>query len=226
MLIRFSFILVILTSFFTGFSQEIESDSGPKTENSEIAKNTFYAEILGKGYIWSINYERSLFNITDDLKLNASIGYSLFDSFTKSAFDPIAGDSLTKKEQKDLLKERTSRKRMPGFDRFIPLELNLRYSFGSHHAIFGFGTTYMSYEIIDIEIDNLNVADAPAPATLVKKEEWFGHLTFEYKYQKPEGGLMLKAGFTPLYFAKMNNSAFTKKANYQASVNLGIGWSF
>lgn len=221
MLTRFSFILVFLTTFNVVFSQEATSDSSAK-----VSKNRVYLELLGKGFYYSMNFEREFFTIKENLTLNGSIGFGLFDSFTTSAFDPLTGEELSKKEQKDLLVERSSRKRMPGKDRFVPMELNFNYSFGNHHAIVGYGTTFWSYEVIDIEIDNSNIDQQPIPATLKKTKEWFAHLTLDYRYQKPNGGFIFKAGFTPLFFAKMNHSAFTKKSNYQASFNLGVGWGF
>lgn len=221
MLTRFSVILVFLTAFYSGFSQDSTGVS-----NAKISKNTVYVELLGKGFYGSLNFERQLFKIKDELTFNASIGFNFPNSYNKSAYDPVTRTELSKKEQKDLLKERSSRKRLPGKDRIVPLDFNFNYSFGNHHAIVGYGTTFWSYEVIEIDIDNSNIDQQPLPAHLKKTTEWFAHFTLDYRYQKPTGGLMVKAGFTPLFFAKMNHSAFTKKSNYQASFNIGLGWSF
>ena len=82
------------------------------------------------------------------------------------------------------------------------------------------------YKINHIEIDNTNLSQQPIEPSLVVIKEWFAHLCLEYRYMKPEGGLMLKAGYTPLFFAETSNSQLNKSINYQTSFNLGVGWTF
>lgn len=196
MLKRILFTLVFLT--FVGTSMAQESEEGSST--SENAKNVAYAELLGKGFYYSFNFERELYRIDENIAFNASVGFGLYNG------------------QTDIEKSK---------DLFIPLELNAKYSFGgSHHAVLGYGTTYWKYKVIDIKIDNSNVGDAPATPTLKPMKEWFAHLTLEYRYQKPEGKFMLKAGMTPLFFDFMSYSAFDKNSNYQMSFHLGAGWAF
>ncbi len=163
------------------------------------AKNSVYFELLGKGMFYSFNYERELFRANDQLSFNGSIGFCIMNGFT----------SIEK--SKDFL---------------MPFEINAKYSFDKHHVVLGYGTTYYKYKINHIEISNSNLNQQPVAPELITIKEWFAHLTMEYRYQKPDGKLMLKAGFTPLFFAATSHSAFDKKINGQGSINLGAGFVF
>ena len=63
----------------------------------------------------------------------------------------------------------------------------------------------------DIPINNANWDQQPVTPSMKKVTEWFAHMVFEYRWQKPEGGLMAKAGWSPLFFAKMENFKYQKK---------------
>lgn len=62
--------------------------------------------------------------------------------------------------------------------------------------------------------------------TLVAVNEWFAHMVLEYRFQKTSGGILFKVGYTPIYFASIENTSFNRSINYQTSFNLGIGWAF
>jgi hypothetical protein len=177
----------LLFATYSGTSQTIES------------KNTVYAEFLGKGFYYSINYERNLFQLSDKLSAQASAGFGLFPGFT------------------DIEKST---------DFTLPLELNLRYSMGTHNIVAGYGTTYWRYSLYDIPIESSNWDQQPIAPELKKTKEWFAHIVLEYRYQKVDGGLMFKAGWSPLFFAKMQHFAYQKKVNFANSFNFGIGYSF
>jgi len=162
-------------------------------------KNRVYLEFLGKGLFYSMNYEREIIHTDININMNISAGISVFPGLT----------SLES-----------------SVDLFLPFEINGSYSFGNHHAAIGYGTTFWKYKINYIEIDNTNLSQQPVEPSLVVIREWFAHLCLEYRYMKPEGGLMLKAGYTPLFFAETSNSQLNKSINYQTSFNLGIGWTF
>ena len=162
------------------------------------SKNTAYFELLGKGIYYSFNYEREIYRIDEKLAFNGSVGLSILPGFT------------------DIEKSK---------DRLFPFEINAKYSFGKHHVVLGYGTTLWKYKVLDVKIDNSNIGLAAEPK-LKEMKEWFAHLALEYRYQKPEGGLMAKIGISPLFFDYMANSAFTKNTNTQFSINLGLGYSF
>lgn len=198
MIKRILFTLVFLTTSIFISSQEERSSHASSEKDYVSSKNSVYFELLGKGLLYSFNYEREIYRIDEKLAFNGSVGFSILPGFT------------------DIEKSK---------DRVLPLEINAKYSFGKHHVVLGYGTTLWKYKVLDVKIDNSNIGLAPEP-TLKEMKEWFAHLVLEYRYQKPEGGLMAKAGISPLFFDYMNHSAFTKSTNAQFSINLGIGYSF
>ena len=173
--------------------------SQPVSSQEVDNQNRIYLEFLGKGLFYSVNYEREIIHTEMNINVNISTGISLFPGLT----------SLEK-----------------SIDLFLPFEVNGSYSFGNHHAVIGYGTTFWKYKVNHIEIDNTNLSQQPVEPTLVVIKEWFAHLCFEYRYMKPEGGIMLKAGYTPLFFAETRNSQLNKSVNYQTSFNIGLGWTF
>ncbi len=183
-------LLVSLLTLFCWLSTSAQSD---------LAKNTVYGELAGKGFYYSLNYERTWIHIDDKIGLATSVGFCLVNG------------------QTDIEKSR---------DFTLPLEINVNYGMGNHHIVAGFGTTYWRYFLPDIAITNTNLDQQPLRPELKKVTEWFAHGLIEYRFQKPEGGLMLKAGYVPLFFAKMENFAYQKKANYATSFNFGVGYSF
>lgn len=188
--------LVTLLVLLSSFSMKAQDST-----NNETAKNTVYGELAGKGFYYSINYERLLFNINEKLSANASIGFCVIDGSTSSV--------------------------QPTTDKTFPFELNLRYNLNkNHNIVFGYGFTKWKYSIVYIPINSSNINQQPVAPELKEIKETFSHLTLDYRFQKPEGGLMLKGGITPLYFAAYENSAFTKKSNKQLSMNIAIGYVF
>lgn len=170
------------------------------------AKNTVYAELLGKGFYYSINYERNIFEINEKISMQGSLGFCLVSGqYTENYKAAIDGNSM---------------------DFTMPLELNFRYNMGNHNIVAGYGTTYWRYYLPDIPINSSNLNEQPVGYTMKKVSEWFAHMVMEYRYQKPEGGLMFKAGWSPLFFAKMENFKYQKKVNFANSFNFGIGYSF
>ncbi len=190
---------IIAFIIFLVFLQMFSAQVESKSKNDDNNQNRIYFELLGKGMFYSFNYEREIIKLNDNIGFNLSAGFSLVPGLT----------SLEN-----------------SIDLFLPFEVNCIYSFGNHHAVLGYGTTYWSYKVNDIEIDNSNLSLQPAEPSLVPIHEWFAHMTFEYRFMKPEGGIMVKIGYNPLFFASTMNSKFTKKVNYQTSMNIGIGWAF
>lgn len=186
-LLKVVLIFIAILGFHNAHSQTI------------TAKNTVYAELLGKGFYYSINYERNIFELNEKLSLQGSVGFCL-----------VSGKTDYEKTM----------------DFTLPLELNFRYNLGNHNIVAGYGTTYWKYFLPEIEINSSNWEQQPVEPTLKKVTEWFAHAVLEYRYQKPEGGLMFKAGWSPLFFAKMQNFMYQKKVNFANSFNLGIGYSF
>jgi len=173
--------------------------NSPVKAQAPDSKNHVYLELAGKGLYYSVNYERYLFNITDELGVQASAGFGLFPGMTDIA---------------------------PSKDITIPFELNFNYSFGVHNVAFGYGTTFWKYQLPFMDISNENLDNEPLVPMLTPVKEWFAHMTFDYRYRPSEAGLSFKAGITPLFFAKMQNFAYQKKSNAAFSANVGIGYVF
>ncbi|MCB9189287.1 MAG: hypothetical protein H6599_08395 [Flavobacteriales bacterium] len=170
------------------------------------AKNTVYAELLGKGFYYSINYERNIYELNDKISFQGSIGFCLVDGqYTDQYKELIEGMKM---------------------DFTLPIELNVRYSLGNHNIVAGYGTTFWRYYLPEIEINSSNWEQQPVAPTMKKVTEWFAHMVLEYRWQKPEGGLMAKMGWSPLFFDTMENFRYQKKVNFANSFNLGIGYSF
>ena len=110
MIKRILFTLVFLTtSIFIHLKRE-----------ERVVKNTAYFELLGKGLLYSFNYEREIYRIDEKLAFNGSVGFSILPGFT------------------DIEKSK---------DRVLfPLEINAKYSFGKHHVVLGYGTTLWKYQ--------------------------------------------------------------------------------
>lgn len=170
------------------------------------AKNTVYAELLGKGFYYSINYERNIYELNDKISFQGSVGFCLMDG-------------LYTDEYKKLIEGMK-------MDFTLPLELNVRYSLGNHNIVAGYGTTFWRYYLPEIEINSANWDQQPVEPSMKSVKEWFAHAVVEYRWQKPEGGIMAKAGWSPLFFAKMANFNYQKKINFANSFNIGIGYSF
>jgi len=190
------FFAVLLLSFSLNYAQD-RLEGQIDSNKVTKAKNLVYFELLGKGLFYSINYERSLIKLGEKASINASIGFSIFDGMTQIR---------------------------PSKDFFIPLEVNIVHDFKNHHLSYGVGSTYWNYEVNDLVIHKNNLPIQPLTVRLKTITEWFGHINLEYRYQKPTGGMMYKAGITPLFFDKMQNFEQVRR-NY-LSANLGIGYAF
>lgn len=188
---------LFLFLFAVAFGQDRLEGSMDTTE-LVYSKNNAYLELGGKGLFYSFNYERRLFNLGKKTSVNASIGFSVFPGMTKVSSSA---------------------------DFLMPLGISIQQHLKkNHHLVFGTGSTFYSYYINNIEISNAMLPKEPIVAQLKNVTEWFGHLNFEYRYQDPKGGLMFKAGVTPLFFDAMQN--FTDMKTGQFSANVGIGFGF
>ncbi len=195
-------------------STSSDGDAKIELDSNKTAKNAAYLEFLGKGFYYSFNYERNLVTIKEKISLQASIGFTSMNGFTDI------------EKSKDLL---------------IPMEFNIKYNVkGAHNAVIGYGTTMWKYKLTTINLDDdTNIYDdngvntgIPAKPELKTVKEWFAHFVIEYRYQKPGGGIMIKAGYTPLFFKAMKNFEYQKvyeyqkKYNYATTFNFGVGYTF
>lgn len=191
------FFLGALLIYSLGYTQD-RLKGTMDTTKQVYAKNNAYLELAGKGLFYSVNYERSLFNLGEKTSVRASIGFSIAPGFTKV------------RKSTDFL---------------MPLAISIQQHLKKNHFIaFGVGSTYYNYLVNDILITTENLSLQPLVPRLKSVSEWFGHINLEYRYQKPKGGMMYKAGITPLFFDEMQNFLGMKTAQFSA--NLGIGYTF
>ena len=190
-------ILATIITFSIAAKTQENSDRNIK-EAFSTKKNNVQLELLGKGLYYSINYERELFNL-NPFSIQFSTGLCVFPANT----------SLE-----------------PTNELILPNQINVAYHHESHHFHFGFGTSFWRYFTNYLPIDQGNLNIQPLDPVLEKQWEIFSHVALEYRYNKENKDWIYKAGFTPLFFAPMSNSAFNKTINYQASFNLGIGYKF
>jgi hypothetical protein len=196
---RLKYILGTLFIFLLAIGHSQDRLEGTMDTTAQVyAKNNAYLEFGGKGLFYSFNYERRLFNLGEKTSVNGSIGFSLFPGLTQ-----VKGST----------------------DFLMPLSISIQQHLKkNHHLVIGTGSTYYSYQINDIEISNANLISQPLRARLKTVTEWFGHLNFEYRHQKPEGGFMFKAGITPLFFDRMQNFEGMKTAQFSANAGIGFGF--
>jgi hypothetical protein len=72
-------------------------------------------------------------------------------------------------------------------DLWLPVVVNQLYSFHKHHIELGFGYIFINEAYRDLDNE-------------IKSRHWTGFLTgrIGYRYQKPQGRFLLRAGFTPI----------------------------
>lgn len=91
---------------------------------------------------------------------------------------------------------------------WMPLSISEIISFGSHHIELGAGYTFINEQRITVLGE--------------ETREWNGFITPSayYRYQKPNGKIMLKAGFTP-FFEKYGDGY-----DFHPSGGLAVGYCF
>ena len=187
-------ILILFLSFTIVHAQKGD-DSILSNSNQ---KNNLQLEFLGKGFYYSVAYERK-FEISEKVNFGANIGLCLFPGLT----------SLE-----------------PSTEILVPFELNTSIKKLQNEFIIGAGTTFWKYQVNYIPITNNNLNQQPLTPELISETEWFAHISFEYRLHAKSKPLFYKVGYIPLFFDFTPNSKFTNSLNYQTSFTIGIGWSF
>ncbi len=197
MSIKYIPFFTILFVGILGYSQD-RLEGIVDTTTQKYAKNALYLELAGKGFYYSVNYERNLFNLTEKTSIKASVGLSIFPGLTEI------------RNSNDFL---------------MPFSVSIQQHLtGNHHISLSTGSTYFNYQVNDIEITNANLSSQPLTTRLKTIQEWFGHISLDYRYNKPDGGILLKGGITPLFFDKMQNFQGMKTAQFSA--NIAVGYTF
>lgn len=104
---------------------------------------------------------------------------------------------------------------------FIPLEITSLWGRSHHHFEIGLGfyATRDKYYLIDENYPNN-----------IKEESYWGKSIVPrigYRYQRPEGGLFIRAGYTPSFdFESIKGAADKKVSFFPFALGIGIGFSF
>lgn len=193
-------------------------DELPTLPQFDIAKYTIFAEAGSNGSLYSVNYDQILF-ATPRLKVSAQIGVGTSKNAFKGDVDP-----------------------------FIPLGFNVLLGAKKHHietgigamAAFGFDET--DFRLNNLEENTSNTTPAHGggnseevqPTTSsngvtvwqvqVARENvsFFTTAKIGYRYQRPEGGLFVRAAASPII------NVYNKSGKIDPSIgfNVGVGYTF
>ncbi|MCJ8292041.1 MAG: hypothetical protein MJK07_19900 [Flavobacteriales bacterium] len=101
---------------------------------------------------------------------------------------------------------------------WLPISVSEIVSFGSHHVELGVGYTFINSSSFTISGEEIR--------------EWDGFMTpsLSYRYQKPNGRFMLKAGFTPFIevsrYTGPTIPGNNLRADFIPSAGLAFGYTF
>jgi len=105
----------------------------------------------------------------------------------------------------------------------IPINLNLSGGLGNHDIEIGIGLTYNSGIIQESLLYQYSGNSSPSKS--ISLQALYCSFRLGYKYQKPTGGLFVRAGFTPLVRIK-TFSAFDPEGEIYPLFGLGVGYTF
>ncbi len=134
-------------------------------------RNSVQLELLGPAGIYSLNYERVLWN-RSSWKTTTQIGFSILGTRDWSGIN-------------------------------FPIAITQLKSFTNHHVEIGIGT----------------IANVVFHKTNIYGYQWERYMYFNgrlgYRFQKPEGKFLFRAGYTPLFYPEFGHW-----------VGLSLGYSF
>ena len=200
------FLTLIFVSFsFLSFSQLLESST---------KKNTIYAELLGQGTLWSINYER-MFEVNDFVSQSLSIGFT------------------TRKEERDMLLGHSFFNAGNGNYFGSPLAYRLILGKRNSHLELGIGLTGLYYNGAGWYNDGICRSYSPD----IKSFKSYLVPTIAYRFQQKTGGLFFKVNYSPMFSFyqtdNLNNTSrinknkfFEKKNNLILWPGLSLGYTF
>ncbi|MFT5778181.1 MAG: hypothetical protein ACI837_001137 [Crocinitomicaceae bacterium] len=89
--------------------------------DNDYASNTVFAEVGGAGGLWSLNYDRSIWQISESFKLHGRVGVGMMSEFNGSGFPDV----------------------------FIPLSTHVIWGKIAHRIEAGGGVTFMNWTYRD-----------------------------------------------------------------------------
>lgn len=155
-------IIVIGCSIFWYFSQ---APAQPRN----LARNSIYLELLGNGFLYSINYERAFNRF-----LHARIGFMSGQLASKV----ICSQIYCEQNEEDL-------------PNIIPLMLNYIYGHGKHKFEVGMGLAFTTSTRGEFDLDDAGLIN--------NDTKLVGVATIGYRIQPESKGALFRAGFTPFF---------------------------
>ena len=155
-------IIVICCSLFWYFR---EAPAQPRN----AAKNGIYFELLGNGFLYSINYERAFNQF-----LLGRIGFMS----GKVASEVICSQIYCAENEEDLLN-------------IVPVMLNYLYGSGKHKFEVGVGLAFTPSTRGEFDLDDAGLIN--------EKTKIVGVATMGYRLQPESRGVLFRVGFTPFF---------------------------
>lgn len=159
------------------------------------ARNAIFFEGGGNAGRFAISYGR-IFHQKERFKLSGSVGFFMWPDKIDSS--PTSTNSTSW---------------LP----WVPLEISGFWGKSKHHLEIGAGITPYLESIIQLDPNSLEVSEKITFASLIP-------IRIGYRYQKPEGGIFFRVGYTPflaLYFGETGSSQF-----YPIFAGISLGKSF
>jgi hypothetical protein len=185
-----------------------------QVKNKSFKKNTIYAELLGQGSLWSLNYERK-FAINEMISQTVSVGFT------------------TNRNVGDLFLDQSFFNFGNGFYFGSPLSYHLIIGKRSSHLDLGIGLTGLYYKGAGWYHDGFCTSSSPD----IRSFKSYIVPSISYRFQKNNGGLFFKMSYSPMFsFYQTNNlnfigrsnknKFFEKKENLILWPGLSLGYTF
>ena len=182
------FLSLIFVSFsLLSFSQQLETS---------MKKNTIYAELLGQGALWSINYER-MFEIDDFVSQSASVGITtnrnLSDFFLDQSFFNFGNN----------------------YNFGTPIAYRLIFGKKNSHLELGIGLTGFYFKGAGSYHDGFCISYSSD----IRRFNSYIVPTIAYRFQQKTGGVFFKVSYSPQFsFYQTDNLIYiggrTNKNNF------------
>ena len=198
--------LIFFGFSFLSFSQQLETS---------MKKNTIYAELLGQGALWSINYER-MFEIDDFVSQSASVGITtnrnLSDFFLDQSFFNFGNN----------------------YNFGTPIAYRLIFGKKNSHLELGIGLTGFYFKGAGSYHDGFCISYSSD----IRRFNSYIVPTIAYRFQQKTGGVFFKVSYSPQFsFYQTDNLIYiggrTNKNNFfEKSENrllwpgLSLGYTF
>ena len=201
------FLSLIFFGFsFLSFSQQLETS---------MKKNTIYAELLGQGALWSINYER-MFEVNDFVSQSASVGLT------------------TNRNLRDLFFDQSFFDFGNNYNFGTPIAYRLIFGKRNSHLELGIGLTGFYFKGAGSYHDGFCMSYSSD----IRRFNSYIVPTIAYRFQKKTGGVFFKVVYSPMlsfyqtdnleYIGgrRIKNKFFEKSDNLIFLPGLSLGYTF